>query len=215
MNGRLQYLLLGLSVFLPMAQAVAQNSQRAEPPAKIATFLRQCETSRRGTIANLEHALRGLQTQRSKTAETALRIKKVETELATLRANKAPFVPPLSFPLDTGAIGRLPRLSGHIEQVLSEKELLCRCVLPLKVTTVRHFQPQGEILEQPLTALVRGVPTSQMHEGDDVELLQVFEVAGKRAYDTVDGRSMTVWLLDVFDMKQVEPFFQQATAQRP
>jgi hypothetical protein len=185
----------------------------AEAPPKIAAFLKQCETSRRGAIAQLEHSLRGLQSQDA-SPETAGRIAKIQADLRALRANKEPVVAPLAFPPERGAIGRLPRLHCHVNQVLSDREMLVECYFPLRVSTVRHFQPRAETIEQAVTFLVRGVSTEGAEEGADLEVLDVLEVLGKQTYKTVDGSSRSVWVLGDFDMHAVEPYFRQAAAQR-
>ncbi len=187
-------------------------STAAAVPPKIEAFVQQCETSRRGAILQLEHTLRGLRSQGSKSPETLRRIAKTEEDLLTLRANKEPVVPPLRFPPEVGAIGRLPRLSCHVDQILSEREMLVSCSFPLKVTTVKHFQAQGETIVRPVAFLLRGLSTREAHDGADLELLQVFEITGTRTYKTVNGRDATVLVLSEFDMKAVEPFFKAAAA---
>ncbi len=131
-----------------------------------------------------------------------------------MRANREPFVPPLSFPLEPGAIGRLPRLVAHIEQIVGPRELLVRATFPLKVTTVRRFAPRAEMIEQQVDLLVRGVETRDLGEGADVELLDVFEVGRKQSLPTQDGQSRSVWVLSEFDMKAVEPYFRAAKGQK-
>ena len=129
-------LALGLTWWHPAPAAAPET-----PPPRIAAFLKKCESSRRGTIAQLEFALRGLEAQRPKPRDAAARIAKINDELRILRANQEPFVPPLSFPLEAGAIGRLPRLGGHVEQIVGPREVLLRATFPLKVRTVRRFAP--------------------------------------------------------------------------
>lgn len=189
-------------------------AQAGTVPPKIESFLKLCETSRRGSILQLEHTLRGLRADGSKSAETQHRIAKTEANLRALRANKEPVVPALKFPPEVGAIGRLPRLSCHVDQILSENEMLVRCFFSLKVTSVRHFQAEGEIIVRPVTFLLRGLPTGALHEGSELELLQVFEITGTHRYKTAQGRLETVLVLSEFDMEAVEPFFR-ATAARP
>src|SRR5437016_4432357 len=106
-------------------------------PAKVEAFLKLCESSRRGAILQLEHTLRGLRSQSPKSPQVTRQIAKIEEDLRVLRANKEPVVPTLGFPPEVGAIGRLPRLTCHVEQIVSDREMLVRCFFPVKVTTVR------------------------------------------------------------------------------
>ena len=119
-------------------------------------------------------------------------------------------VAPLAFPPEKGAIGRLPRLTCHVKQVLSEREMLVECYFPVRVSTVRHFQARGEVIEQAVTFLIRGVPTEGAEEGADLELLNVLETTGKQTYKTVEGGTRSVWVLNDFDMKAVEPYFRRS-----
>jgi hypothetical protein len=184
-------------------------------PAKIEAFLKLCETSRKGAIVQLEYTLRGLRSQDSKSPDTLRRIASVEEDLRTLRANEQPVVPTLAFPPTTGAIGRLPRLACYVDQIVSESEMLVRCSFPVRITTVRRFQAQGETIVQPVTFLIRGVTTRQAHEGTDLQMVQVFEITGKKTYRTVDGRTSTAWVVSEFNMKAVEPYFRKSKSARP
>lgn len=205
------------SVLVASVLAVAAD-QPARPeavPAHVEAFLKRCEDSRRGAIMQLEHTLRGLRSQGSKSPDATRRMAKIESDLRVLRANKEPLVAPLAFPPEIGAIGRLPRLTCHVEQVLSDHEMIARCHFPVKVTTVRHFQRRGETVTQGVPFLLRGVSTLEAHEGADFEMLQVVEITGKQTYKTVEGKLNTVWILSEFDMKAVEPYFRLlATGQR-
>ncbi len=180
--------------------------------AKIEAFVKHCDTSRRGAIMSLEHTLRGLNSAGGKNPQAARQIAAVEAELRVLRANKEPVVPPLSFPPEVGAIGRLPRLTCHVEQVVSDREMLVRCNFPVKVTTVKRYQARGETVTQGILFLVRGLSTREAREGADLQMLQVLEITGKETYKTVDGKSNTVWVLGEFDMKTAEPYFRQLAA---
>ncbi len=181
--------------------------------AKIEAFVKHCDTSRRGAIMSLEHTLRGLNSASAKNNPQAPRqIAAVEAELRVLRANKEPVVPPLSFPPEVGAIGRLPRLTCHVEQVVSDREMLVRCNFPVKVTTVKRYQAHAETVTQGILFLVRGMPTREARDGADLPMLQVLEITGKETYKTVDGKSNTVWVLGEFDMKTAEPYFRQLAA---
>ncbi len=198
----------GLLVGAP--QTVSQPQTNAQTTAhKIETFLKLCETSRRGAIAQLEYTLRGLRSEQSKTRESARRIADIEEDLRVLRANKEPVVPTFFFPPDIGAIGRLPRISGHVEQILSDREMLVRCFFTVRVTSVANFERRGETIERPVVFLIRGPSTRATHEGADLELPQVFEITGRRHYRTVDGRTSEALVISEFDMKAVEPYFRR------
>jgi hypothetical protein len=203
------------ATLLALAASVAADPQPSQPPtapAKVEAFVKHCETSRRGAIMTLEHTLRGLQAREAKSPEVAKQIASVEADLRVLRANKEPLVPPLGFPPEVGAIGRLPRLTCHVEQVVSANEMIVRCNFPIKVMTVRHYQARGETVTQGINFLVRGVSTSEAHEGADLPMLQVLEITGKQTYKTVEGKLNSVWVLAEFDMKAAEPYFRQLAA---
>ena len=74
-----KWLLIVAVLLLAEVGATGRGAQGADAPPKIAAFLKQCETSRRGAIAQLEHTLRGLQSQ-SATPQPA-QIKKIEADL--------------------------------------------------------------------------------------------------------------------------------------
>jgi hypothetical protein len=196
--------------------AAAQNgpTQEGVLPAKIERFLKLCETSRQGAILQLEHRLRGLRNQAVTTREASRRIASIEEQLRVLRSNSKPVVPQISFPPKIGEIGRLPRLSCHIDQVVSDDEVLVRCQFPVVVTTVRRFQAHRETVVQGVRLLIRGLPTANMEEGSDLEMLQVFEIIGKETYQQVDGGSSDVLVLKEFDIKLVEPYFRRMAEQR-
>jgi hypothetical protein len=186
----------------------------AQPtPSQIERFLDLCESSRRGAILQLEYKLRGLRAQSPPTRETSGQIARVEDQLRVLRANEEPVVPQIAFPPQVGAIGRLPGLSCHVEQVVSDKELLIRCFFPVVVRTVDKFTPRRETVTQQVRFLVRGVAAKDVGEGSDLELLEVYEIAGKQRLKTIDGASQQVLLLTPFDMKAVEPYFRRLTRQ--
>lgn len=192
---------------LPVAAAHAPPSATVSP-GKIETFVERCIASRRGAIARLEHSLRGLKNQRS-TPQTARQIAKLEGDLQALRAEREPVVPTLIFPLSKGDIGRLPRLTCHVDQVLSDRELLVRCSFPLKVNTVEHFQGQQETVMQPVACLIRGVSTQDKQEGADTQLTDVLAITGQETYQTVAGRRLQVWILEPFDMSLTKPIFER------
>jgi hypothetical protein len=182
------------------ATPAAQN-----PPPKVEAFLQRCEQTRRGAILQLEHTLRGLR-QQGKSSETTRRIADVQAELRVLEANEKPLVPSLAFPPEAGAIGRLPREVCYLEQVVSDDEMLVRVNFPLRVGVVRNFRAVGEKVFQSVTFFVRGVPTKGLNEGADFALPQVFEVTRRHSYTTVDGARRSVWVLEEFDMRTIEPY---------
>jgi hypothetical protein len=183
---------------------------RENIPPKIEAFLKHCETTRRGSILELEHTLRGLRRQSPQSAEVVRRIKEAQTNLETLQANEHPVVGTLAFPPQAGAIGRLPRRMCHVDQIVSEREMLVRCFFRVKVAAVRKFKAHGETVVPPVGFSVRGVATRDFHEGADVELPQVFEIGGRHTYETVGGSSNTVWVLNVFDMEEAERYFRDS-----
>ncbi len=195
-------------ILLAPAHATGEPAVKEPAPARIKAFLQTCETARRGAILQLEHTLRGLRSQQTISPTASRRIAETEEDLRVLRANKEPVVPTLVFPPETGGIGRLPRLSCHVDQILGEKEMLVRCFFTLKVPTVRHFQAQAETVVRPVTFLIRGIRTQDLHEGTDIELLEVFEIKGQQAYRTVQRNTQTAWIITPFDMKSIEPFFR-------
>src|ERR1700680_1178177 len=105
-------------LFISLVQAgPAGTPPVQEPvPARVKAFLETCETARRGALVQLEHTLRGLRSQQNTSAAVTRQIAEIEDDLRALRANKEPVVPTLVFPPDTGGIGRLPRLSCHVDQ---------------------------------------------------------------------------------------------------
>ena len=207
--------MMGVFVLLGgLSLAIQRDAATVAVPPKIAEFLQLCETSRRGAILQLEHTLRGLRAQHPQTQAVVHRIAEAEANLQILKANQEPVVPPLRFPPEVGAIGRLPRLACHVDQVLSENEMLVRCFFPVKVPTVRHYRGSLETISRPITFLVHGVPTREVQVGSDLELVQVFEISAARTYRTTAGQNATALVLAEFDMKTVEPFFQAGSASR-
>ncbi len=201
------------SLLCLLAAAQVRPIQEVAVPPKIEKFLKLCETSRRGAILQIEHTLRRLRRQSPATRETSQRMANLERQLRVLRSNARPVVPQLTFPPQAGSIGRLPRLSCHVDQVVSDDELWVRCFFPVVVTTVRRFRARNEPVVQPVRFLIRGLPTQNIDEGSDVEMLQVFEIVGKERYRTVDGGSNDILVLTEFDMKSIEPYFRKVTGQ--
>jgi hypothetical protein len=190
--------------------AVSQVAGPSETsPSKIEAFLKQCETNRRGAILQLEFKLRGLRNQKPMSQQVTAQIKSVEEDLRILRANEHPVVPTLSFPPEVGSIGRLPRLTLHVDQIVSENEFLGRVFFPVKMSEVRQFRWQPNRVVQDVTFLVRGVPTKCLNEGVDTEFTQVFEIVGRRSSRTRDGQMSPLWVAHPFDMTEVNAFFQR------
>lgn len=172
---------------------------------RIAAFLEECETARRGAIIRLEYQLRGLRNEQQKSQAKGIgrQIAKVEEDLRALRASQELVVPSLRFPVEVGAIGRLPRLTCHVDQVLANGEMLATCSFSLKVRTVEKRQARIETVIRPVSFLVRGIPTTQAHAGADLELLDVFEVTGRQTYETDAGKPTTVLVIEPFDLASI------------
>lgn len=194
--------------------ALAQVAAQDPIPRRIEEFLNQCETSRRGAIAQLEFELRGLRNQRTNSSAQARRIKTIESHLESLRAKKEPVVPALHFPPEVGAIGRLPQLTCHVDQIVGPDRTLVTCNFSLKVRTVRNYQARLETVTRPVSFLIAGLATKQFTEGADVPLLDVFEITGEHTYRSVAGKPITVLVLSPFDMKAIEPYFRAMTSER-
>lgn len=209
-------LCLSYLTLLSCALAVAQDGPTREGavPAKIERFLELCETLRRGAVLQLEHSLRGLRNQQPMTREVGRRIAQLEEQLQALQSNSQPVVPQIAFPPQVGAIGRLPRLSCHVDQVISGDEILVRCRFPVVVAKVRKFQAHRDKIDQEVRLLIREMKTDNVREGSDLEMLQVFEVTGKETYQMVAGGSSEILVLKEFDMKSVEPYFR-SKSKRP
>lgn len=206
--------LTGMASLLCLLAATQIRPTQAEiVPPKIEKFLKACEISRRGAILQLEGTLRALRRQSPATRETSHRAADLEEQLRVLRMRESPVVPQIAFPPQKGGIGHLPGFSCHVDQVVSNDELLVRCFFPVVVVTVERFQPRREKVVQPMRFLIRGLPTRDIDEGSDVEMLGVFEIVGKEAYRTVSGGSSNLFVLTEFDMKAVEPYFRKMAVQ--
>ena len=164
-------------------------------PEKIKKFLENCETNRRGAVLQLEFTLRGLRNQGQQTPDTVRRIASLEADLRALKANKQPVVSTLSFPPEVGAIGRVPRLTWHIDQILSDREMIVRCFFNVRTTAVRRYVARGDIKVQPVSFVVRGVETKELLEGSDPPVSQVFEVTGRERFPLAGGGFSSVWVL--------------------
>src|SRR5690606_27861929 len=113
------------------------------PDPAIQKLFKHSEELRRGRIAKLEHQLRGLRRQPA-SAEVARQITTAEDQLKALQARSAPVVPTLRFPIQDGAIGRLPELTAHVDQILGEDQMLVTARFTIPVVVVRGYQPRRE-----------------------------------------------------------------------
>ncbi len=201
--------MLLVTIVVVSASATSQVSTGAKPPipAKIEKFLRNCETNRRGAILQLEHQLRGLRNEARPTPDMVRRIALLEDDVKVLRANQQPVVSTLSFPPEIGAIGRVPRLSWHIDQIISDREIIVRCFFNVRTTTVRRYVARGEIRVQPVSFVVRGIETKELREGSDPPVPQVFEITGRESYPLAGGGSSRIWVLKPFDMAAALAYF--------
>ena len=177
----------------------------APAPPHIKTFLEQSQQLRQGTIAQLEHTLRGLKSGNIQASSRAGQIARIESDLAALRANQRFLVNTLSFPPEVGAIGRLPGLGVHVEQVLVPGEMLATCYFRVAVVDVKKFQPKLAAVKQPVLLLVEGVSTAGLEPGRDVQLAQTFEVKQRRSV-VVDGLRKTALVVAPFDLRALIPY---------
>src|ERR1051325_1133218 len=201
----LALLLIGV-VVLP---AVARGADRAEPvPPKIKNFLEQCERSRKAAIVNSEESLRKLRSGQVKTRGVAGRIKALEADLERLQAKKTLIIPTLDFLPSKGDIGRLPGIGGHVNQVLDAKSMVVTCYFSDPVVVVRNTRPTLQKITRPVTFLVRGVSTAEVHVGMDLELSQVFEVIETRKDPA--AKTLPMPTIEPFDLQQVEPYRQKS-----
>jgi hypothetical protein len=204
-------ILIEYALVLPLLVAQAP-AERAVPP-KIAKFLEQCETARRGAVLQVEHRLRGLRQERPQSPASARQIGLLEEQLRYLESSQQLVVPAISYPLQAGSIGRLDDLECHVDQVVSRRELLVRCSFRVPVIIVRNFQRQQEMVTQSLPILIRGLNGDPPIEGQDWEIPGVFEVAGVERYQTLGGGSKEVTVLAPFDLNAVAPYRKKRPAQ--
>ncbi len=207
-------LLLSAAAFARgQAEPAAPVDANSIPP-RIRAFLEEGEELRRGSIIRLEQELRALRARAADSPKAQRQAEKIAKDLQTLEANRTPLVPALKFPPEVGAIGRLPRLSCHVEQVLTGDQMLVRCNFPLQVRTVKNFQPRYESISRPLTFLIRGLSTDKAREGGDLEMLEVFEIVGTHTYQTEAGQPQKVYVLTPFDMRPVQRYFEALSVKR-
>jgi hypothetical protein len=181
----------------------------ATVPPKIAKFLEQCENSRRGAILQIEHKLRGLRRENPGTEgrQTGNReIAELERQLKFLESTPLPTMPTLSFPPQLGAIGRLPGLACHVDQIVSGQEMLVRCFFQVPVVTVRNYKGQREIVEETVQCLIRGAQTGNASEGSDFETDGLYEVVAHETYQTASGTARKILVLRSFDKKALDPY---------
>ncbi len=199
--------LIEFTLLMPLLAAQAPAEQ-AVPP-KIASFLAQCETSRRGALLQIEHRLRGLRRETPRSPASARQIAQLEERLRALESGQELVVPPLSFPLQAGSIGRLDGLESHVDQVVSRKEVLARCYFRVPVITVRNFQRHQEVVTQTVPIVIRGFEGDPPIEGQDWEVPGVFEVTGVERYQIVGGGFKEVTVLAPFDLQAVAPYLKK------
>ncbi len=195
------------------AAAQGQTAPAAAPlSAPLQAFANECETLRRGTILKLEESLRGLKSGHLNVPDVPGTIRQTEADIAALRTRQRVIVPTLRFPPRVGQIGRLPGGGVFVEQILGPSEALVRCSFHVNVVVTRDKQSVTEVVHQRPLFKMRGVPTSEWAESNDVELLGAFEVAGTERYKTVEGRWTTVQILKPFDMRPIEAYLRRQTA---
>jgi hypothetical protein len=201
--------LIRLALLMPLLVAQAP-ADKAVPP-KIASFLAQCESSRRGALLQIEHRLRGLRREKPLSSASARQIGLLEEQLRVLDSGQQLVVPPLSFPLQAGSIGRLDGFECHVDQVVSGQEVLVRCYFRVPVITVQNFQRRQELVTQSVPLLIRGWEGDPPIEGQDWEIPGALEVAGVERYQTVGGGLKEVTVLTPFDLKAVARYHQKST----
>jgi hypothetical protein len=197
-------ILIEFALLIPLL--VAHSPAEQPVPPKIARFLTQCETSRRGVVLQIEHRLRGLRQEKPLTPASARQIGLLEEQLRILESGQELVVPPLSFPLQSGSIGRFDGLECHVDQVVSRQELLVRCAFRVPVITVRNFQRHQEIVIQSVPLLIRGLEQKPPAEGQDWAIPGVFEVTGVERYQTVGGGPKNLTVLAPFDLETLAPY---------
>ena len=196
--------LIEFAILIPLL--VAQPPAEQAVPPKIARFLTQCETSRRGALLQIEHRLRGLRQEKPLSPASARQIGLLEEQLRVLESDRELVVPPLSFPLQSGSIGRFDGLECHVDQVVSGQEVLVRCYFRIPVITVRNFQRHQVIVIQSVPLLIRGLDKDPPVEGQDWAIPGVFEVTGVERYQTVGGGRKNLTVLAPFDLESLAPF---------
>jgi hypothetical protein len=202
----LGYLVAVLVAAIAWCTYASANAQA--PPAKIDTFLKRCETNRRGRILELEHTLRRLRHQ-AQSAQVVAQTRQLQSELQLLRANKDLLVPTLAYPPETGAMGRLPDLTFHVDEVIPPDSLLGRSYFLVRLGSVQGFQFRPEKVRQPAVFYITGVNTQRYTPGGDIQLPETFEVVEQRSYRTADNRPGRAWVLRVVDMGDIYRYFRQ------
>ncbi len=199
-------------LFAYRQNAPAQTTGSSELSPELRKFGEECELLGHGRVLKLEETLRGLRSGQVKTKGRAAAIRQCETDIAEIKARERVVVPTLHFPVSAGAIGRLPGVGAHVEQILGTDEMLVRCSFRVQVVVTRHFRSEGEFVSQSVRFKVRGLPTKDFSEGSDAELLQVFRVGPPQSYRTVEGKSASVLALEPFDMQPIEKYLKAKPA---
>lgn len=193
-------------LILAMASLLGQ-ANTAAPPDKIAKFLERSEASRKGALVELENQLRRLRNMSPRPPRAAEQIAQLESDIERLQANREPVVPPLRYPPEIGAIGRLPQLRFKVEQVVSADEMLVRCEFPIVVAQTRRYQTTGERTTVGVSLLLRGRPTAGLEPGSERETVEVFEITARRDFRAGNGRMQSVPVVELFDLRTLRKYF--------
>lgn len=135
----------------------------------------------------------------------AAEVKAIDEEVARLRKNDPPFVPPLR-EFEAGNAGRL-EYSGEddedrfleVLQVIDDDEAL---VTPGAVRRSSMFGPYEKVLaDEPIW--IKGAPTKGQSDGKPFKVSGVFRVAGTKSYRTALGSQNTVVVLEPLDLSAI------------
>ncbi len=192
--------------------ALGQVAKPSEPSAEMRKLADECELLGRGTILKLEEKIRGLRSGQVKSKNSAAAIRQCEAAIAEIKSRQRVIVPTMHFPVSVGDIGRLPGVGAHVEQILGPDDMLIRCTFHVQVVVTRHFRPESEMVTQAVLFKLRGLPTKEFSEASDVELLQVFRVGRAQKYQTDEGKSASVLVIEPFDMQPVESYLRSKPA---
>jgi len=173
---------------------------QAQSGDRLAELVARCESLRSGTIARLEHQLRGLKARQPNDPKRIAQVAAIQEDIDALRRRQRYIVPTLDYPPGAGKIGRLPEGGVHIDDVRSEREMVVMAKFSVIVTEVRKGRRRAVKSHRPVRFLVRGVSTSGLKKAMDVPLPQVFEVISRQAMPSADG----IYVIEPFDMRTVE-----------
>jgi hypothetical protein len=190
------------------AFATSASAQAQAPPPKIEAFLKRCETNRRGRILELEHTLRRLRHQ-AQSAQVVAQTRQLQDELRLLRANNDLLVPTLAYPPEKAAMGRLPELTFHVDEVIPPDTLLGRSNFLVALGSVQRFQFRPEKVREQAVFYITGFDAQRYTPGGDIQLPETFEVVEQRSYRTADSRPGRAWVLKAVDMGEINRYFRQ------